>query len=208
MLLDQAGHLVASLRLETVEVWVSCEVLTLWLSLSLTLSSHTGNPNMIWYKWKIMIPERRNHQFTLLIFRRPCFSNAYFTFKTIWMKIAEFLAKFQTLRLGGLCARVPHHPNTANFLRNFALKMMMALMMMVMRDNHDVESTLSSSPHHRHLDFVIFSAKFRRKFAVLGWWGSRAHRPPKRNVRNMARNPTIFVEMAINVLRNLPNIVF
>ena len=122
MLLDQAGHLVASLRLETVEVWVSCEVLTLWLSLSLTLSSHTGNPNMIWYKWKIMIPERRNHQFTLLIFRRPCFSNAYFTFKTIWMKIAEFLAKFQTLRLGGLCARVPHHPNTANFLRNFALK--------------------------------------------------------------------------------------
>ena len=123
MLLDQAGHLVASLRLETVEVWVSCEVLTLWLSLSLTLSSHTGNPNcMIWYRWKIMIPERRNHQFTLLIFRRPCFSNAYFTFKTIWMKIAEFLAKFQTWRLGGLCARVPHHPNIANFLRNFALQ--------------------------------------------------------------------------------------
>ena len=33
-----------------------------------------------------------------------------------------FTAVFGTLRLGGLCARLPHHPNTANFLRNFALK--------------------------------------------------------------------------------------
>ena len=31
------------------------------------------------------------------------------------------------------------------------------MLVTVMRDNHDVESTLSSSPHHRHLDFVIFS---------------------------------------------------
>ena len=44
------------------------------------------------------------------------------TFIAISTKIVGFLAIFRTLRLGGLCARLPHHPNTAKFLRNFALK--------------------------------------------------------------------------------------